>query len=91
MALLYVIKVPILIIGMYITYQTRHVTLPSLKDTKQVYVVVHTVAILGLVALPIVTTARVGVQIKYSVGSLLIFIITTTTLTLLFLPKVRIM
>ena len=86
--LLYIIKSCVLLLGAYFTYQTRHVTLPTLRDTHEAYTIIFTAVSMAMVCLPILLVSRVGHVIKYATSSLVILIVIITTLTLAFAPKV---
>ena len=86
--ILYVCKSCVLICGAYFTYQTRHVTLPTLKDTHEVYAIIFTAVSLAMVCMPILLVSRVGHLIKYTTASVVILIVILATLTLAFVPKV---
>lgn len=88
-ALLYSYKVAILILGIYCAWQTRHVTLPSLKDSRYIYVIIYNVAAVGIIIMPIALVPGIQMEVKYAVTSLAIIIVTTATLTLAFVPKVN--
>ena len=88
--LLYVYKLAVLTAGVYLTWQTRHVTLPSLRDTVQTYVMVYTVVVLSVMCLPVLLMDRLSVEIRYVTGAMAVWIVTTVTITLLFVPKVRV-
>lgn len=87
-ALTYATKFAILLIGLYFTWQTRRVTLPSLKDTLQISVMVFTVIVLGVMGLPLLLNDNLSREIRYLSGALSLWIATTVTITLLFIPKV---
>lgn len=87
-ALVYIVKLPVIVVGCFLTHQIRHVTLPSLKDTTEVYVVIYSVVSLSVIGLPLFLTSGVAMTTRYIVGVLILFVVLTTTLTLLFIPKV---
>ena len=88
-SLLYAYKLAVLLTGLYFTWQTRHVTLPSLRDTTQTYMVVYTVVVLSLMCLPVLLMDRLGMRVKYVTGAMAVWLVTTVTVTLLFIPKVN--
>ncbi|ELT89977.1 hypothetical protein CAPTEDRAFT_227541 [Capitella teleta] len=87
-ALIYIIKGGLLLVGLFFTWQTRRVTLPSLKDTWQIFVVVFTALCMAVLCLPILLHEDVNMSTRFITGSLAIWIVTTTTVTLLFIPKI---
>ena len=86
--LLYVVKGGVLATGFYFTFHTRHITLPTLKDSREIYMIIYTVVVLALLSLPVLLTERVGMTMKYVLGAMAIFVVATATLTLAFIPKV---
>ena len=86
---MYIYKCVLFLVGLVFTIHTRHVTLPSLRDTKQMYVVVFTVFTCALLALPTLLAPDIGMQTRFAVGGLALLLALTTTLTLLFASKVR--
>lgn len=74
--------------GLYFTWQTRFVTLPSIRDARLIFVSVQSVALLGVTVFPILLVTSESAIIKYSVGSLAIWLGLVTTITFLFIPKV---
>lgn len=88
--MLYAYKTCVLAAGLYFTWQTRHVTLPSLKDTRRQYIVIYNVIAMATLALPVLLSrCIVGGGTRYVVGALVIWFTLMITVTLLFLPKVR--
>ena len=86
--LLYILNALILLFGGYFTYQTRHVTLPTLRDSREVYTIMFIVVAMAMVCLPILFVSRIGHTIKYATGSIVILLVVFSTLTLSFTPKV---
>lgn len=70
------------------TWKTRHVTLPTLKDAKEIFSLIIAIVILGIIALPLMLADSIGSTIKYTVGSLIAWFGCVCTLTLAFIPKV---
>ncbi len=88
--LLYTLKAALLLLGAYLTFQTRHVTLPTLRDTRNAYTIILIVVSMAMVSLPVLLVSRVGHAVKYAVSALVLLIVIGTTLTLTFVPKVRV-
>ena len=88
LSLVYIYKLIIFLVGLVFTVHTRHVTLPSLRDTKQMYVVVFTTCACAMLALPTLIMAEIGMRVRFAVGGLATLIVLTTILTLLFASKV---
>jgi len=88
---LYAYKLVVLVTLLYVTWRVRHVTIPSLKDSKRVLAAVYTAAVLGVVVLPVlvITSSSGGPVVRYAVGALSIWLALTFTITLLFIPNVR--
>ena len=87
---IYIYKAVIIIAGLYFTWKTRRVTLPALRDSRQVTVAVSIAILLSLTALPVLLVVVPSATIKYSVGALAIWFNITATVSLLFLSKVTV-
>ncbi|CAD5120253.1 DgyrCDS8823 [Dimorphilus gyrociliatus] len=85
--LIYAYKLIQLIIGSMATWKTRHVTLPTLKDAKEIFALIIAVVILGIIAVPLMLADSVGSSIKYAIGSLIAWSGCVSTLSLAFIPK----
>ena len=86
--LLYLYKILMLLPGLYFTWQTRHVSIPSLRDGQEVAIVAYSLVSLALVCLPVLLVERVGMEVRYAVGGSALWIALTTTISFIFLPKV---
>ena len=88
--LLYAYKTCILLAGLYFTWQTRHVTLPSLNDTRRQYIVIYNVIAMATLVLPVLfSQCTVGGASRCGVAGLAIWLTLVVTVTLMFVPKVR--
>ncbi|XP_013398232.1 gamma-aminobutyric acid type B receptor subunit 2 [Lingula anatina] len=86
--LLFGYKMLLLIGGLYCAWQTRHVTLPSLKDSQYLYVIIYSAFAVGVLILPIMLSTQMSAPIKYAAGATALIVLTTATLTIAFIPKV---
>ena len=86
----YLFNAAILCAGFYLTWSTRKVTIPALKDSRQIYVTVYTVTVMALTVMPVLLVADPSPVVKYSVGALAIWFTLVVTATMLFVPKVRV-
>ncbi len=84
----YAYKLIVLAVGAFFAFQTRHVTLPAIKDARMLYVVICSVIVMAIVGLPVILVDNVGMRLKVAVGSLLVWFTVTEVITLLLLPKV---
>ena len=77
------------IIGIMLAFQTRKVRLRGLRDSKEIAAIIYissiTIVVMALLTFALVNYINVGTAI-FVVG---IFLLTTTFLILIFLPKVR--
>uniref|UniRef100_T1JM31 Gamma-aminobutyric acid type B receptor subunit 2 n=1 Tax=Strigamia maritima TaxID=126957 RepID=T1JM31_STRMM len=83
----YVYKGLLLVVGCYMAWETRNVTIPALNDSKYIGLSVYNVVIASS---SIVVIARLLFQYKtlsYIIVATIIFASTTMTLCLLFVPK----
>lgn len=87
-SLIYVYKVVLVSVGLYFTWHTRFVTLPSIRDAALIFGSTCLVVLLALTVLPILLVRNESAVIKYSVGALAIWFSLTSTVTILFIPKV---
>lgn len=77
------------IIGIMLAFQTRKVRLRGLRDSKEIAAIIYissiTIVVMALLTFALVNYINVGTAM-FVVG---IFLLTTTFLILIFLPKVR--
>lgn len=87
---LYIYKGLLLVVGCYMAWETRHVKVPALNDSQYIGMSVYNVVITSII---VVALANIIPADRYTLTfvlvSTLIFVSTTTTLCILFVPKVR--
>ncbi|KAK8763307.1 hypothetical protein V5799_034087 [Amblyomma americanum] len=87
---LYIYKGLLLVVGCYMAWETRQVQIPALNDSQYIGMSVYNAVITSalVVALAnVISTERY--TLTYALVGTLIFVSTTTTLCLLFLPKIH--
>lgn len=89
---LYIYKGLLLVVGCYMAWETRNVQIPALNDSQYIGLSVYNAVITSalVVALANVISAE-RYTLTYALVGTLIFVSTTTTLCLLFLPKIHAM
>ena len=76
-----------LIFGVFLAWETRNVHYPSLNDSKNIGLAVYNVFMFSCLA--IVAEFVVFPPLKTLVQRSIVFVATTSTIALLFVPKVR--
>ncbi|XP_060803785.1 gamma-aminobutyric acid type B receptor subunit 2 [Amyelois transitella] len=87
MCALYAYKGLLLIVGVYMAWETRHVKISGLNDSKYIGISVYSVVITSISVVVIGITSERATLAYISITSL-ILITTTSTLCLMFLPKI---
>lgn len=83
-------KSPFLVIGIFLAWETRNVTLASLNDSKYIGMSVYNVVIMTLITVPLSFVIGHGnIDAKFALFGTLFNVVSTFTLLLLFVPKVR--
>ncbi|CAH3136004.1 unnamed protein product, partial [Porites lobata] len=80
----------LVLFGLFLTWETRHVTIPALNDSKYIGMSVYNVVVLGIIGL-VVTFAFDGSThyvVTYAISSSCVIVCTTVTLLLVFVPKI---
>ena len=77
----------LLIFGVFLAWETRNVHYPSLNDSKNIGLAVYNVFMFSCLA--IVVEFVVHPPLKMLVERSIVFVATTSTVSLLFVPKVR--
>ena len=80
----------LVLFGLFLTWETRHVTIPALNDSKYIGMSVYNVVVLGIIGL-VVTFAFDGSThhvVPYAISSSCVIVCTTVTLLLVFVLKV---
>lgn len=79
----------LLVIGVFLAWETRHVRFRSLNDSKYIGMSVYNVVIMTLITVSLSFVVGEGhLQAKYALFSTSFNVISTFTLLLLFVPKV---
>ncbi|CAG9129165.1 unnamed protein product [Plutella xylostella] len=85
---LYAYKALFLIVGVYMAWETRNVKISALNDSKYIGISVYSVVITSISVVVIGTIISERATLAYITITSLILITTTSTLCLLFLPKI---
>lgn len=85
---LYAYKGLLLIVGVYMAWETRNVKISALNDSKYIGISVYSVVITSASVVVIGTIISERATLAYISITSLILITTTSTLCLLFLPKI---
>ncbi|XP_058814288.1 gamma-aminobutyric acid type B receptor subunit 2 [Topomyia yanbarensis] len=86
---LYAYKGLLLIVGVYMAWQTRNVKIPALNDSQYIGVSVYSVVITSATVVLLTNLLYERVTLAFVITSAFILVSTTATLCLLFLPKVK--
>ncbi|XP_032222381.2 gamma-aminobutyric acid type B receptor subunit 2 isoform X2 [Nematostella vectensis] len=78
----------LLILGAFLAWETRNVTIPALNDSRNIGVSVYTVVLSCVVGLPVVLVVKDMPDFTYGLGACVCIICTTITLCLMFIPKI---
>ena len=88
---LYAYKGLLLAYGLLLAWETRNVTYAALNDSKYIGMSVYSVVMCTAIAAPLrLAVTQNNVSVSYTLLALSINMCTTSTLALLFVPKVRI-
>ncbi|CAH2077063.1 unnamed protein product, partial [Iphiclides podalirius] len=88
LCVLYAYKGLLLLVGVYMAWETRHVKISALNDSKYIGISVYSVVITSTSVVVIGTIISERATLAYITITSLILIATTSTLCLLFLPKI---
>ena len=75
--------------GVYMAWETRHVKIPALNDSRYIGMNVYNVVIMSALVVTISNILSHQPTLAYVMESSFMLISTTTTLCLLFVPKVK--
>lgn len=79
----------LLLFGTFLTWETRNVSFPGLNDSKNITLCVYNIVIFSAIVAPVAIFAFPrNVDISYGVTAISIIFCTTTTLLILFVPKI---
>ena len=85
---LYAYKGLLLVFGVYMAWETRHVKIPALNDSQYIGMNVYNVVMMSVLVVTLSNILSSQPTLAYVLVSSLMLISTTTTLCLLFVPKV---
>ncbi|KAK2566162.1 Gamma-aminobutyric acid type B receptor subunit 2, partial [Acropora cervicornis] len=91
LASLFAYKGLLLLFGLFLAWETRHVSIPALNDSKYIGMSVYNVFVLATIGV-IVSIALDGskyYEAPYTISSLCLIVCTTVTLLLVFVPKIH--
>ncbi|XP_055386292.1 uncharacterized protein LOC129615216 [Condylostylus longicornis] len=86
---LYAYKGLLLIVGVYMAWETRHVKIPALNDSQYIGVSVYSVVITSAIVVVLANLISGRVTLAFITITTLILTSTTATLCLLFIPKLH--
>ncbi|XP_021704022.1 gamma-aminobutyric acid type B receptor subunit 2 [Aedes aegypti] len=86
---LYAYKGVLLIVGVYMAWQTRNVKIPALNDSQYIGISVYSVVITSASVVVLANLLYERVTLAFVITAGFILISTTATLCLLFLPKLK--
>ncbi|XP_055597604.1 gamma-aminobutyric acid type B receptor subunit 2 [Uranotaenia lowii] len=89
LGMLYAYKGLLLIVGVYMAWQTRHVKIPALNDSQYIGISVYSVVITSASVVVLANLLYERVTLAFAITAGFILISTTATLCLLFLPKLK--
>ncbi|XP_025992091.2 uncharacterized protein LOC105207541 isoform X2 [Solenopsis invicta] len=84
---LYVYKGLLLVVGVYMAWETRHVKIPALNDSQYIGMSVYFVVITSVIVVVLANLMSDRATLAFVTITALILASTTATLTLLFLPQ----
>ncbi|ELT94338.1 hypothetical protein CAPTEDRAFT_192959 [Capitella teleta] len=87
----FAIKGLLLVFGCFLAYETRSVNLPGLNDSKFVGMCVYNVVVLCVVGITVSLVMKDKQTVTYAFQASCMFLCASTTLSLLFIPKVCIL
>lgn len=86
---LYAYKGLLLVVGVYMAWETRHVKVPALNDSQYIGISVYSVVITSAIVVALANLITERVTLAYLTVTALIIISTTSCVCLLFLPKMN--
>ena len=87
---LFATKGLLLLFGVFLAWETRHVKIPALNDSRYVGMSVYNVVILSVVGVPAALMIEKQQNATFALTAVFILFCTTVTLCLVFVPKVNI-
>lgn len=89
LGVLYIYKGLLLVVGVYMAWETRHVKIPALNDSQYIGVSVYSVLVTSAIVVVLANLISERVTLAFLTITALILTSTTATLCLLFLPKMQ--
>ncbi|XP_037958848.1 gamma-aminobutyric acid type B receptor subunit 2 [Teleopsis dalmanni] len=89
LGVLYTYKGLLLIVGVYMAWETRHVKIPALNDSQYIGMSVYSVVITSAIVVVLANLISERVTFAFITTTVLILTSTTATLCLLFIPKLH--
>lgn len=89
LGVLYAYKGLLLVVGVYMAWETRHVKIPALNDSQYIGVSVYSVVITSAIVVVLANLISERVTLAFITITALILTSTTATLCLLFIPKLH--
>lgn len=83
----YAFKGLLLVVGCFLAWETRHVTMPALNDSKYIGMSVYNIVIMCISGAAISVLISHKVDASFLILSLFIIFATSITLCLVFVPK----
>ncbi|XP_068685324.1 gamma-aminobutyric acid type B receptor subunit 2-like isoform X2 [Montipora foliosa] len=84
---LFATKVLLLLFGVFLAWETRHVKIPALNDSRYVGLSVYNVVILSVVGVPATLLIERAQNVTFAITAAVILFCITGTLCLVFVPK----
>ncbi|XP_071510393.1 gamma-aminobutyric acid type B receptor subunit 2-like [Diadema antillarum] len=88
LAIIYIYKGVLMIFGLFLAWETRHVSIPALNDSKYIGMSVYNVVIMCVLGVSLSFMISDNPNASYGLVSTFILFCTTITLCLVFVPKV---
>lgn len=86
---LYIYKGLLLVVGVYMAWETRHVKISALNDSQYIGISVYSVVITSVSVVVLANLLSERVTLAYIITTTFILSSTTATLCLLFMPKIN--
>nr|XP_006824736.1 PREDICTED: gamma-aminobutyric acid type B receptor subunit 2-like [Saccoglossus kowalevskii] len=87
LAVIYVYKGVLMVFGCFLAWETRHVSIPALNDSKYIGMCVYNVVVMCVIGVALSFLITNNPNATFGIISLFILFCTTVTLCLVFLPK----
>ncbi|CAB3406168.1 unnamed protein product [Caenorhabditis bovis] len=87
-AALYAVKGILMILGCFLAWETRHVNVPALNDSKYIGMSVYCVVVMSVLGLSTSVILQERVNEMFALASFFVIFSTTLTLCLVFVPKI---